>query len=57
MKTKYIVSGLAAFSFIIGWNIFLIQRDAKMFEAYNQPTPKDRFCQQQTNWNPDCNLE
>lgn len=55
MKTKYIVSGLAAFSFIIGWNIFLIQRDAKMFEAYNQPTPKDRFCQQQTHWHPDCN--
>lgn len=22
---------------IIGWNLFLIQRDAKLFEAYNQP--------------------
>jgi hypothetical protein len=37
MSTKYIAAGLIGFSAIIAWNIFLVQRDAKLFEAYNQP--------------------
>ena len=57
MKPKYIVAGLIGFAAMIGWNIFCIQRDAKLFEAYNQPTPKERFCQQQSGWHPDCNAE
>ena len=57
MKPKYIVAGLIGFAAIIGWNIFCIQRDAKLFKAYNQPTPKERFCQQQSGWHPDCNAE
>ena len=57
MKPKYIVAGLIGFAAIIGWNIFCIQRDAKLFVAYNQPTPKERFCQQQSGWHPDCNAE
>ena len=35
MSTKYIAAGLIGVAAIIGWNVFLIQRDAKMFEAYN----------------------
>ncbi len=57
MNRKYVFAGLVGFSVILGWNIFCIQRDAKMFEAYNQPTPKERFCQQQAGWHPDCNVE
>jgi hypothetical protein len=57
MKTKYLVVGLVSFSVVIGWNVFLIQRDQKLYEAYNQPTPKERYCQQQAHWHPDCNVE
>jgi len=34
MKPKYILYSLFAFSAIIGWNAFLIQRDDAMFKAY-----------------------
>jgi hypothetical protein len=37
MNPKYIVTGLIGLGIIIGWNLFLIQRDSKLFEAYNQP--------------------
>ena len=36
MNRKYIAAGLIGIAAIVGWNIFLIQRDAKLFEAYNQ---------------------
>jgi hypothetical protein len=42
---------------VIGWNVFLVQRDNKLYEAYNQPSPKERYCQQQAQWHPDCNVE
>jgi hypothetical protein len=35
MNRKYIAAGLVGFAFILGWNVFLIQRDQKMFEAYD----------------------
>jgi hypothetical protein len=35
MKLRYLLIG--GFGFIIGWNIFLIQRDARLFESYNRP--------------------
>jgi hypothetical protein len=35
MSSKYIAAGLIGIAAIVGWNIFLIQRDAKLFEAYN----------------------
>lgn len=57
MKPKYFAYGMIAFLAVVGWNAFLIQRDAKLFEAYNQPTPKERYCQQQAQWHPDCNVE
>ena len=33
---------LSSLVFIVGWNVFLIQRDAKLFEAYNQPIQLQR---------------
>jgi hypothetical protein len=34
MNRKYIVAGLIGFAFILGWNVFLIQRDERMYDAY-----------------------
>jgi hypothetical protein len=34
MKRKYVVAGLIGFAFILGWNVFLIQRDGQMYDAY-----------------------
>jgi hypothetical protein len=33
MNLKYVVAGAFVFSAIIGWNLFLIQRDAELFRA------------------------
>lgn len=44
MKLRYFV--VSAVGFIIGWNIFLIQRDTKLFNAYDA-------CTQFTH-HPDC---
>jgi hypothetical protein len=35
MKLSYLIIG--GIGFIIGWNIFLIQRDSNLFESYNRP--------------------
>ena len=37
MNRKYLIATLTAVVAIVGWNLFLIQRDAKLFEAYNNP--------------------
>jgi hypothetical protein len=34
MNRKYIVAGLVGFAVILGWNVFLIQRDDRMYDAY-----------------------
>lgn len=34
MKRKYVVSGLIGLAFILGWNVFLIQRDERLYESY-----------------------
>ena len=34
MNKKYIVAGLIGFAVILGWNVFLIQRDEKLYDAY-----------------------
>jgi len=31
---KYVVAGLIGFAAILGWNVFLIQRDERMYDAY-----------------------
>ena len=38
MSKKHIIAGLIGFAVILGWNVFLIQRDNKMFEAYGSVT-------------------
>ena len=34
---------IATIGFIVGWNIFLIQRDHQLFESYNQPSQLERM--------------
>ncbi len=34
MTKKHVVAGLIGFAVILGWNIFLIQRDEKLYDAY-----------------------
>ena len=34
MNRKYVIAGLVGFVVIIGWNIFCIQRDERMYDAY-----------------------
>lgn len=35
MNKKHIVAGLIAFAVILGWNVFLIQRDEKLYDTYH----------------------
>ena len=56
-NTKIIFSIVFGLGVIIGWNAFLIQRDQKLFDAYNQPTPKEVYCLQLQKPHPDCNVE
>jgi hypothetical protein len=68
MKIKYLLTGVLAFSVIIGWNVFLAQRDQKLYRSYDaiqrlqqgsqvNLTPKEQYCKQQAGWHPDCNVE
>ena len=73
MKRKYVFAGLFALAAVLSWNVFLIQRDDALYKAYyrNQAVenlklppsnkigynPKEKFCQQQAGWHPDCNVE
>jgi hypothetical protein len=34
MNRKYVFAGLIGFAFILGWNVFLIQRDERLYDAY-----------------------
>jgi len=55
MKTTYIFLAVIA---ILGWNAFLIQRDRKMFDAYDKATtPHQEYCKQLKVWHPDCKIE
>ena len=68
MNSKVITYGLLAFFVIIGWNVLLIQRDKRMFDAYEKKVAMERlknppsnslqeWCNRQAGWHPDCNLE
>ena len=52
--TICIILGLFA---MFSYNAFLIYRDGQLFEAYNQPTPHERYCKQLKTWHPDCKVE
>lgn len=43
MKLKYIVTGVVGIIFVIGWNMFLIQRDQKLFDAYDEITKVEQI--------------
>jgi hypothetical protein len=34
MNRKYVIAGLIGFAAIIGWNLFLIQRDERLYDSY-----------------------
>ena len=34
MNRKYVVAGLIGFAAILGWNVFLIQRDERLYDSY-----------------------
>ena len=34
---------IGAIGFVVGWNVFLIQRDHQLFESYNQPSQLERM--------------
>ena len=34
MNKKYVIAGLIGFAAILGWNVFLIQRDERLYDAY-----------------------
>ena len=73
MNRKYITLVVLGVLSMIGWNLFLIQRDDAMYKVYyrrqaienlKRPpssdiaySPKERFCQSQAKWHPDCYLE
>jgi hypothetical protein len=37
MKLKYIIYGVLGLSLIVGYNVWLVQRDNILFEAYGRP--------------------
>ena len=53
MKTTYIVLGVIG---ILMYNIFLIQRDQKMFDGYDNMNAKEHYCSQLKVWHPDCKV-
>ncbi len=68
MTPKTISFFILAFFAIIGWNIFLIQRDSKMFDAYDKQVAIERekdptfsligkWCKIKAGWHPDCNTK
>ena len=40
---KYVISGLTVFALILGWNVFLIQRDEKLYDSYYHSTPVENL--------------
>jgi len=73
MSQKYILYGVLVLGVIIGWNVFLIQRDQRLHDAYYRQqavdrleyppsdridyNPKEEYCASLKVWHPDCNVE
>jgi len=73
MNRKYIITFALGFLAIAGWNVFLIQRDERMFDAYYRQqavdrlkyppsdridyNPKEEYCASLKVWHPDCKVE
>jgi len=54
MNKTYIFLAVIA---ILGYNMFLIQRDQKMFNSYDNMNAKEHYCSQLKVWHPDCKIE
>ena len=65
MNSKTITYFFLAFIAVLGWNTFLIQRDKKMFDAYDREAGIERlkyppsnsldtWCERQKGQHPDC---
>ena len=48
----YVILGVGV---IFGWNLFLIQRDNKMFDGYKNR--QQQICEQIKSFSPDCHIE
>ena len=73
MSRKNVTAVVLGFLAIIGWNVFLIQRDQRLHDAYYRQqavdrlkyppsdkidyNPKERYCASLKVWHPDCNVE
>jgi hypothetical protein len=73
MNNKEISFIFVAIFTILGWNVFLIQRDNALYKSYYKQkamenlkhppsseigySPKEKFCKSQVGWSPDCNIE
>ena len=66
-ERKYLTATVLGVVAIIGWNVFCIQRDERMYDAYYRSKAKaerlasmnqqQKFCASQAAWHPDCNIE
>lgn len=52
---KYYLLFTVGFGLILGWNVFLIHRDNKMFEGYKNR--QAQICQEMKSFHPDCHIE
>lgn len=58
MKSTQISYIFLAVIGLLLYNVFLIQRDQKMFDAYyGKQTPHEKACAQLKVWHPDCKVE
>jgi len=54
MKTTYIFLAVIG---ILMYNVFLIQRDEKMFKTFYKETAKEQYCKSLPQPHPDCTVE
>jgi len=73
MSRKYITAFALGFLAMIGWNVFLVQRDQRLYDAYYRQqaienlkrppsnridyNPKEEYCASLKVWHPDCKVE
>jgi len=59
LSPKYILTFFVFLVAFFGYNVWLVQRDNQMFDAYyGKQTLKEQYCSQLKNWHhPDCKVE
>ena len=57
LSPKYIATFILLAFAMLGWNVFLINRDDKMFKAYYHEKAMQEYCQSLKTWHPDCKKE